>query len=90
MNDPNYAELRGDARIDWMYPSIYPQHATRSRLKINILHTRASGTLIIEFDGGRDGFIISMDRTNLDGEVLKEHEEVAFVPAWNEEEENQP
>lgn len=69
-----------------MYPNIYPKDKLDS-LTITLFHVRAADSIHIEFDGDRNGWVIRMDRTrekNGMSTVVKEKEEVAFIPAWNE------
>ena len=57
------------------------------KIQIGLEDVRAADSIEVEFDFERDGYIIRMDKTkNFDSmaEVIKEKEEVAFIPAWNE------
>lgn len=81
------------ARIVWMYPNIYPEEKTLDSITISLCHVRAVSNIKIEFDGNRNGYVIKMDKIKDMGEyieVVKEDDEVAFIPAWNEEECNPP
>lgn len=84
-------ELNSEHRayqIDWMYPNIYPnKEGGLSSIEIMLSHTRASDSILIEFDGDRNGYVIRMDKTKDMGNYSEEIEhkvEVAFIPAWNE------
>ena len=93
MSDWNHQATVGgeqDVLVEWMYPNIYNSKGRKpSKLTIAMYHVRASSNLVIEFDADRDGFVIRMDRTRDDdgcSEVVEKNVEVAFVPAWLEEE----
>jgi hypothetical protein len=91
----------GEGRFEWdekrrhlefVYPNIYPD-APLDRVSIGLTHVRAANTITVEYDGERDGWVIRMDRTvERDGcaETVAEACEVAFVPAWNETEADEP
>ena len=79
--------VKGSEHITWSYPEIYKEQDT---LTVSLMHTRAADDIKIYFDSNRNGYVILMDKTKyIDdegrSEVIKENEEVAFVPAWNEE-----
>jgi len=74
--------------IDWMYPNIYQSKQALDSITINMCHVRASSSIKIEFCGERNGYVIRMDKTKDMGEyseVIKEDDEVAFIPAWHED-----
>lgn len=66
----------------------YPRADGRPKsVHVHLVDVRAADALKIEFDFDRDGWSIRMDRTRDVGysaELVRENEEVAFVPAWNE------
>ncbi len=84
-------EIRGSANIEWMYPNVYNDASLaqkRDTLTITLMHVRAADSIQIEFDADRNGWVIRMDKTkDMDGysDVVEEKQEVAFVPAWNED-----
>ena len=60
---------------------------TKESVRIELMHVRAADAITIRYDGGRDGWVIYMDKTRegaYGSEVVVENEEVAFIPAWNE------
>lgn len=73
----------------------YPErdgNLSREAVVVSLLDVRSADDLKLRFDFERDGWAITMDRTReveADGlvqtEVVVQDEEVAFVPAWNEE-----
>jgi hypothetical protein len=88
-----------EGMIEWMYPNIYPSEGPRSVLKVGLYHVRAADDIEIEYDSERDGYIIF--RTVTVGwtepteeknysEAIEKRKEVAFIPAWDEEEVEQP
>jgi len=75
------------ARVEWMYPNIYKDESL-DYIEIGLYHVRAADDIRIEFDGERNGYVIRMDRTvEREGhcETIEEKQEVAFIPAWNQE-----
>lgn len=55
---------------------------------VGLYDVRAADNLIITFDHARNGWRIGMDLTRQDDwgmEIVAENQEVAFIPAWNEE-----
>lgn len=81
-------DINGSEYICWNYPDIYDK---KDILTLDIMHTRAINCLKIYFDSTRNGYVFLMDKTKYNGnegrsETIKEDEEVAFVPAWNEDE----
>ena len=85
------ADAHGEVRIDW-HAQIYDDKPL-SRVHLGLMHVRAADNLIIEFSGSRNGWVIRMDRTRDDGgmmEVVEEAVEVAFVPAWLEDDQPTP
>ena len=50
-------EIKGDERIEWMYPEIYDKD-NQSTLEIGMCHTRATDSIRIKYDSDRDGWII--------------------------------
>ena len=86
-SDSYKMDIRNSARIDWMYPNIYPDKGRLDSITINLMHVRASDAIQIEFDGDRNGYVIRMDKTARDEcgfYPVEEKVEVAFIPAWNE------
>jgi hypothetical protein len=73
-------------RIDFFYPS--NKGTTKESIVIGLEHVRAADSITVRYDFERDGYVIQMDRTRDEGsfaEVVEEEQEVAFIPAWNEE-----
>lgn len=69
---------------------VYPDYHDPPDVHIILLATRAADALVIRYDFERDGWVICMNRTrDADGhmEVIEEAAEVAFVPAWNTDDE---
>jgi len=67
----------------------YPEQGKVPDVRIELMHVRAADVLIVRYDFERDGWSIRMDKTkDLGGlmTVIEEAQEVAFVPAWNEDE----
>ena len=92
MTKPSTVEIK-DGRVDWMYPDIYAGENPRSVLRIGLYHVRAADDIEIEYDGERDGYVIY--RTVTTGHVeysvgcyepIEKRKELAFIPAWDEEE----
>ena len=57
-------------------------------IHVSLWDVRAADDLIISYDFDRDGWRIGMDRTRYTPGlmvVISENEEVAFIPAWNDE-----
>lgn len=56
--------------------------------EVHLEDVRAASEIYVTYDFDRDGYVILQDRiTDRNGfiERLVEKEEVAFIPAWNEE-----
>ena len=67
----------------------YPRNpGNRDVVHVSLIDVRAADNLIISYDFERDGWRIGMDLTRDDDsgiiQVVKENQEVAFIPAWNE------
>jgi hypothetical protein len=96
VRDNGYIDLWGSAQIGW-FAGIYPED--RTVLKVGLYHVRASDDIEIEYDSGRDGWVIY--RTVTVGwteptpeknyyEPIEKRKEVAFIPSWDEEEVSEP
>lgn len=94
---PTQVEMK-EGRIDWMHPEIYAGNP-RSVLRIGLYHVRAADDIEIEYNSERDGYVIY--RTVTVGwteptaeknyhEPIEKRKEVAFIPAWDEEEVSEP
>ena len=75
--------------VDLWYPS--NDNSNPPRVHVGLMHVRAAMDISVEYDFDRDGYVIRMDKTrdfpNGGGcEVIEEAVEVAFIPAWLEEE----
>ena len=93
-------EIKGDANIEWMYPNIYAKDCPRNFLRIGLDHVRAANDIEIEYDSDRDGWLIFQNVTT--GfklieiekakyyEPIEDHREMAFIPAWAEDEVSEP
>ena len=100
---PNQVAIK-EGYIEWMYPDIYDKDLNgnptpHSVLKIGLMHVRAADDIEIEYDSARDGYAIY--RTVTIGwteptaeknysEPIEKRKEVAFIPAWDEEEAEEP
>jgi hypothetical protein len=93
-------EVSGDANIDWMYPSIYAEDGPRNFLRIGLMHVRAANDIEIEYDSDRDGWLIfqiittgfklvESEKGNY-YEPIEDRREMAFIPAWAEDEVSEP
>ena len=70
--------------IEFSYPRI---QGKVTEISVGLSDVRAADKMIIHYDFDRDGYVIEMALTKDMGghsEVVKEREEVAFIPAWNE------
>ena len=83
-------ELRGRTwHLDLWYPTVTDNP---DAVTIGLMDVRAADQITVRYDFDRDGWAISMDRTRerdgSDGmEVAEPDVEVAFIPAWNEDDE---
>ena len=88
--------VNGDASIEW-FPNIY-KDAPLSSIRIELMHVRAANDISIEYSGERDGWVITQTVTTgwkLDPESqcydsIEKKKELAFIPAWDEEEVREP
>ena len=78
-------ECTDPIRADLMYPRLPDRPNT---VIVSLWDVRAADDLKIRYDFDRDGWVISMDLTHDDNsgiiKTVKEDQEVAFIPAWNE------
>lgn len=75
--------------VDLWYPDISRGEAEKTKVYVGLVHVRAANNISIYFDGGRNGYVISMERTKDcedHSEDLEITDEMAFIPAWNEPE----
>lgn len=73
--------------LEWMYPNIYDKEPL-DKLTVSLYHTRAANSFTIEFHSERNGFVIRMDKTKdteSGCETVEKDVEVAFIPAWLED-----
>ena len=91
-----HLDLWGSGTIGW-FAGIYKDD--RTILKVGLYHVRAADDIEIEYDSERDGWIIY--RTVTVGftdptpeknyyDSIEKRKEVAFIPAWDEEEVSEP
>ena len=84
----------GDATIQWN-PNIYKDEPLSS-ITIELMHVRAANDICIEYSGDRDGWVITQTVTTgwkqLKGQMepVEVRKELAFIPAWDEEEVEEP
>lgn len=78
-------ECTDPIRVDLMYPRSSNRPNT---VIVSLYDVRAADDIRIRYDFDRDGWVISMDLTYDDNsgiiKIVKEDQEVAFIPAWNE------
>jgi hypothetical protein len=91
------AEVEGALWLDLMQKAhvhaefFYPQFSAPEQPKVTVglCHVRAADSITIYFDGDRNGYVITMNKTKFDEkghflEVIEYDAEVSFIPAWNE------
>jgi hypothetical protein len=91
-------EVREDASIDWMYRNIYTKEAPPNFLRIGLMHVRAANDIEIEYHSDRDGWVIfqtvttgyQMNEKENYYEPIEDRREMAFIPAWAEDEVHEP
>jgi hypothetical protein len=78
------------AHFEFLYPGATEKKVTK--IQIGVECVRAIDDITVKFDLERNGYVICMDKCTYDGhdgfDVIKEEQEVAFIPAWNIENEN--
>lgn len=90
----NPIEVRGSAKIDWMYPNIYGD--SPDVLRIALYHVRAANNIEIEYNSQRDGWVVYQQVTTGFREIggcmdsVEKRKEVAFIPAWDAEQVFEP
>jgi hypothetical protein len=86
--------VNGDVAIEW-FPNIY-KDAPLSSIRIELMHVRAANDISIEYSGERDGWVITQMVTTGWKEVegamdsIEVRKELAFIPAWDEDEVEEP
>jgi len=63
--------------LDWYYPEIYEN---QNYIEIDMIHTRGSDGIRVEYESERDGFVIKQPVWK-DGNIVK-WIEVSFCESW--------
>ena len=76
--------------VELNFPPYKDQESDNPKgIQIGLNHVRAANDIRITYDLDRDGWVISMEKTKDMGDysiiTVGSLEEMAFVPAWNEE-----
>lgn len=87
-----------EGQIDWMYPEIYGNNLPRSVLRIGLYHVRAADDIEVEYNSERDGYVIyqtvttgwSLDKDDNCYKAIEKRKKKAFIPAWDEEQVDEP
>jgi hypothetical protein len=79
-------DLKQNAHVvaEFFYPGF--GEPEQPKVTVGLCHVRAADSITIYFDGDRNGYVITMDKTKEASgmmEAVEKDAEVAFIPAWN-------